>query len=153
MLFNERRKDEMRTMFSIVGIGFLIFFGICQSVEAGTAKFPVEVSIDASANYLIDTEIFVINLKSTPVNISFGYYNNEGLKGSCPIPASFTIQGNDTWTFPVGGCFAVAIPMTPFHLVGIGEITAPARSVSVYWRIYDVSRDNDLLMDHGKESP
>lgn len=143
----------MRTIFSIMGIGFLIFFGICQSVEAGTVRFPVEVSIDAGAVYLIDTEICVINLKTTPVNISFKYYHNNGSKGGCPIPDSITIQGNDTWTFPVGGCFAVAIPMPPFHLVGIGEITAPSKSVSVYWRIYDLSGANDLLMDHGKESP
>ncbi len=134
----------------------LVFFLIClvYSADAGTVKFPVEVSIDSSARYLTDTEMFVINLKTTPVTITFAYYNNGGVKGTCsPIPPSITIQGNDTWTMRVGGCFAVAIPMSPFNLVGIGEITAPSRSVSVYWRLYDVSGSKDALLDHGKELP
>jgi hypothetical protein len=113
----------------------------------------VEVSIDTGAHYLTNTEIFVINLKSTPVNVSFRYYNNSGVLGSCPIPATITIPGNDTWTLSVGGCFAVAIPMPAVNLVGIGRIIAPMDSVSVYWRIYDVSGEKPVLMDHGKEAP
>ena len=139
-----------------LGILFMAVLGLmCLGASTRTVavRFPVEVSINTNARYLVNTEIHVINLKSTPVTISFGYYNNDGAKGSCPIPASITMNGNDTWTHSVGGCFAVAIPMPAFHLIGIGEITAPTKSVSVYWRIYDVSGDQDLLLDHGKESP
>lgn len=139
----------------LVPVGVILFslFLIGGAAEAASVRFPVEVSINASARYLTDTEIFVINLKSTPVTISFGYYNNSGVKGSCPIPPTTTIPGNDTWTFRVGGCFAVAIPMPAFDLVGIGEISAPSKSISVYWRIYDVLETPYVLMDHGKESP
>ncbi len=137
----------------LLGMGFIV---ICSGygAEAGTVKFPVEVSINSSAHYLTDTEMFVMNLKSTPVTITFDYYSNNGVKTTCsPIPPSITIQGNESWTLRVGGCFAVALPMPPVSLVGIGEITAPSKSVNVYWRIYNVSGEQDLLLDHGKESP
>ena len=134
----------------VAALGLLSLGAITRSA---VVRFPVEVSINASAHYLIDTEICIINLKNAPVTITFGYYNSDGAKGSCPIPATITINPNDTWTHRVGGCFAVAIPMNAFHLVGIGEISAPTKSVGVYWRIYDVSGNQDLLLDHGKESP
>ncbi|RPJ10974.1 MAG: hypothetical protein EHM36_02380 [Deltaproteobacteria bacterium] len=141
-----------KTLF-LTGVA-LFFVCLSFSAEAGTAKFPVEVSIESSARYLKDTEVFIINLKSTPVTVGFAYYGNDGVKATCsPIPPSITIGGNDTWTLRVGGCFAVAIPMPPLNLVTIGEITSPPRSVSVYWRIYDVSGEKDVLMDHGKELP
>jgi hypothetical protein len=133
----------------VAGLGLLSLGAVTRTVSV---RFPVEVSINTNARYLVDTEICVINLKSTPVTVSFTYYNNDGAKGSCPIPASIEIKGNDTWTHRVGGCFAVAIPMPAFHLTGIGEISAPTKSVGVYWRIYDVSGEQDLLLDNGKES-
>jgi hypothetical protein len=149
----ERRDKVMvRGMALLAACVCLLCLGGFASAE--TVKFPVEVSIDMHATYLTDTEICVINLKTTPVKVLFGYYNNSGAKASCaPIPPSITIQGNDTWTMRVGGCFAVANPMPALNLVGIGKISAPTDSVSVYWRIYDLSDGKNVLLDHGKESP
>jgi hypothetical protein len=150
----EERRGEMRGRdFISMGLVFFLLLGIGVTAEAASAKFPVEVSFAAGSQTLIDTEIYVINLKNTQVKISFSYYGNNGTKGNCPIPPSITIEANDTWSFRVGGCFAASASAPPFTLLGIGEISTASKSVGVYWRIYDVSGDKDLLLDHGKESP
>jgi hypothetical protein len=142
-----------KKMLVLIGVISFTLFLINGAAGAASVRFPFEMSIDSNAHYLIDTEIFVINLKNTPVSISFGLYSHDGVKGSCPIPPSITIKANGAWSFRVGGCFAVAIPMPPVDVVGIGEISASSKSVSVYWRIYDVSETPYVLLDHGKESP
>lgn len=140
-----------RFILLFMGCFFILHFA--SPLEAGTVRFPVEVRISTGAEYLVDTEIFVINLKNNPVTFSFKYYNHLGERGSCPYPESITLEGNQTWSFSLGGCFAVAIPMPAFNWIGFGEITAPSKRISVYWRIYDVSGKENILLDHGKETP
>jgi hypothetical protein len=150
----EERGREMKARdFISIGLVLFLFLGIGVTAEAASARFPVEVSLAAGSQTLIDTEIYVINLKNTEVAISFAYYGNDGTKGSCPIPPSIKIKAYDTWSFRVGGCFAASVSAPAFTLLGIGEISAASKSVSVYWRIYDVTGGKDLLLDHGKESP
>ena len=142
------KKMTLATMFWL-----LFFFSAVISAEAGASRFPVEVKWDAAGHFLSNTEIFIINLKTTPVDISFVFVSKDGVKLNCGVmPSPVTIEGNHTRTLSPSGCFAIAIGV-PLDFVGFGQITAPSKSVSIYWRIYDERVSPPELIDHGKEAP
>jgi hypothetical protein len=59
------KKMTFSTLFTL----FLIL-SIAILAEAGTARFPVEVKWDASGHGRVNTDIYLVNLKGTPVNVS-----------------------------------------------------------------------------------
>ena len=130
---------------------FLIL-SIAILAEAGTARFPVEVKWDASGRGLVETDIYLVNLKGTPVNVSLTLYKNDGTKTGCGVMGTITVPANGTRHISPSGCFAIAMGI-PLDFEGIGQINASSNSIAIYWRIYDVTASPPELIDHGKELP
>jgi hypothetical protein len=138
--------------FSSLFILFLIL-SVTILAEAGTARFPVQIKWDASARGLVTTDIFILNLKNTPVDVYFAFYNEDGVKVNCSVMTwPITIPSNSTQHISPSGCFAIALGY-PLDFEGIGLISASSNSISIYWRIYDQRVTPYELIDHGKEIP
>ncbi len=118
--------------------------------RATSVRFPVEVNWDKQAVSHARTEILIVNLKSTDVSVSFAFYSHDGIKLACTVmPSPITVNGNSTYMIGPSGCFAIALGAA-LDFNGFAEISAPSKSVNIFWRIYG---ENDELIDHGKESP
>jgi hypothetical protein len=132
------------TLFLILSIAVL--------AEAGTARFPVEVKWNASGRGQVNTEIYLINLKGTPVSVSLTLYEKGGTKLGCSVMPTITIPANGTQIISPSGCFAIAVGV-PLDFEGIGQIDASSNTIGIYWRIYDVTVSPPELIDQGKELP
>jgi len=141
------KKMTFSTLFTL----FLIL-SVAVLAEAGTARFPAAVKWDASGRGLVNTDIYLVNLKGTPVNVSLTLYEEDGTKTGCAVMGTITIPGNGTRHISPSGCFAIAIGF-PLDFEGAGQINASSNTIAVYWRIYDVTVSPPELIDHGKELP
>jgi hypothetical protein len=140
-----------KTGFLSLFILFLIL-SIAILAEAGTSRFPVQVQWDASGRGLVNTDIYLVNLKGTPVNVSLTLYEDDGTKTGCGVMGTITIPANGTHHISPSGCFAIAMGI-PLDFEGIGQINASSNSIGIYWRIYDQRATPYELIDHGKEVP
>jgi hypothetical protein len=132
------------TLFLILSTGIL--------AEAGTARFPVVVKWDASARVLAYSNIYIVNLKGTPVDIDLDLYKEDGtLIGCSPYPPTITIPANGTKRLDPSGCFAITLGV-PLTLSGSGKITSSSNGIAIYWRIYDQTVTPTLILD-GREIP
>ncbi len=127
----ERRRSMKKKMLVPIGVILFSLFLINGTAGAASVRFPVEVSINASARYLTDTEIFVINLRSTPVTISFGYYNNGGIKGSCPIPPRRRLRVMTPGPSGSGGVLPLLSRCRPLIWLALGRFRRP-QSLSAF---------------------
>ena len=69
------KKMTFSTLFTLV-----LILSIAILAEAGTARFPVEVKWNASGHGQVCTDIYLVNLKGTPVTASLTLYKNDGTK-------------------------------------------------------------------------
>ena len=136
--------STMLALFLILSTGIL--------AEAGTARFPVAVKWDTLAHGQVSTDIYIINLKNTPVSVDLDLYNKDGILSGCGVMATITIPANGTKHISPSGCFAIALGY-PLNFDGIGQINASSNNISIYWRIYDETVSPHELIDHGKEIP
>jgi len=141
------KKMTFSTLFTL----FLIL-SVAVVTEAGTARFPAEVKWDALGHGQVNTDIYLVNLKGTPVDVSLTLYGNDGSKSSCSVMPTITIPANGTQHISPSGCFAIALGF-PLDFEGIGQINTSSNTISIYWRIYDVTVSPPELIDHGKELP
>jgi hypothetical protein len=143
-------------MKKIVGSSLFTVFLVLSFVvlaEAATVKFPVVVKWDTSGHMQVSTDILLLNLTSAPVTVDLDLFTKDGTKLTCGVMAPLTIPANGTRHISPAGCFAIAMGVA-LDFEGIGLIKkAPADSLSIYWRIYDVTVSPHELIDHGKESP
>jgi hypothetical protein len=141
------KKMTFSTLFTL----FLIL-SVAVVTEAGTARFPAQVKWNASGHGQVNTDIYLVNLKGTPVNVSLTLYEDDGTKTGCAIMGTITIPANGTHHISPSGCFAIAMGI-PLDFEGIGQINASSNTIAIYWRIYDVTVSPPELIDHGKELP
>lgn len=132
------------TLFVILLTGIL--------AEAGTARFPIAVKWNTSGTSQVSTDIYIINLKSTPVTVDLDLYDKNGTLSSCGVMLAITIPANGTRHINPSGCFAIALGVS-LDFDGTGQITASSNNISIYWRIYDETISPHELIDHGKENP
>lgn len=143
----------MKKILSSSLLTLVFILSVAILAEAGTSRFPIEVKWDAAAHGLASTDILIVNLKTTPVYISFAFYSEDGTKLGCTVmPSTITVPANGTQHLSPAGCFAIALG-SALDFEGIGQINAPSNSVSIYWRIYDERVSPHELIDHGKEVP
>jgi len=141
------KKIAVSTLFTL----FLVLsFAILA--EAGTARFPVLVKWDDSGRGQAYTDIYIVNLKGTPVTVDLDLYSSDGTKNSCGVMPAITVPANGTRHISPSGCFAIAMGV-PLNFDGIGRISASSNNISIYWRIYDETVSPPELIDHGKEIP
>ncbi len=142
------KKIAISSLFTLILIlSFVIL------AEAATARFPVVVKWDTSGHSQVSTDIFLLNLTSSPVNVDLDLYTKDGTKLTCGVMPVVTIPANGTRHISPSGCFAIAIGVA-LDFEGIGLIRkAPLNAISIYWRIYDETVIPHELIDHGKETP
>jgi hypothetical protein len=141
------KKIAFSTLFILL---LILSAGI--SAEAGTARFPVVVKWDASGQGQVFTDIYLVNLRGTPVSVDLDLYSGDGTMSGCGVMPTITIPANGTHHISPSGCFAIALGV-PLNFDGIGQINASSNNISIYWRIYDETVLPHELIDHGKETP
>jgi len=129
------------------GFGFQNY----TSSATGTARFPVAVKWNASGQVQVSTDIYIVNLKGTPVSVDLDLYTGDGALSGCGVMPAITIPANGTRHINPSGCFAIALGV-PLNFDGIGQINASSNYISIYWRIYDETVSPRELIDHGKET-
>jgi hypothetical protein len=130
------------------GFGFQNY----ASSATGTARFPVVVKWNTSGQVQVSTDIYIVNLKGTPVSVDLDLYAGDGTLSGCGVMPTITIPANGTQHINPSGCFAIALRV-PLNFDGTGQINASSNHISIYWRIYDETVSPHELIDHGKETP
>ena len=130
------------------GFGFQNY----TSGSAGTARFPVAVKWDAAAHSQASTDIYVVNMASTPVSVDLDLYAGDGTLSTCGVMTAITIPANGTHHISPSGCFAIALGAA-LNFDGTGQINSSSNNIRVYWRIYDETVSPHALIDQGKETP
>jgi hypothetical protein len=131
-------------LFLILTTGFL--------AEAGTARFPVAVKWNTLGQGQVYTDIYIVNLKDTSVDVNLDLYSKDGALSSCGVMPTVTIPANGTKHINPSGCFAIELGVS-LDFDGIGQIIASSNNIGIYWRIYNQTTLPLELIDHGKEIP
>ena len=141
------KKIAFSTLLTLL---FILSTGILA--EAGTARFPVVVKWNDLGKMQVSTDIFLLNLKDTPVSVDLDLYTDDGTRLSCGVMPIITIPANGTHHIGPSGCFAIALGQA-LDFEGIGKLKTSSNSIRIYWRIYDETVSPPELIDHGEVTP